>query len=718
MSIRSSASISRLVRVPVDLSTFSVNSMKFVSIQSIRTFEISAFHTERNEQNRRAAALEREQHVDHYLWPLSVVFHELGPIKRFDEESPRLFERSSSSSLRSIVLPSFRWSDRARARRLERQSKVRSFNRLWHRTILMIKDFVSSPSIPVFCRSVISVSTIRSSPSWQIPSRSKRKATANSGNESNKVLTSGHRSEIFSKETKLERQQFPSSNRILVFSKKRIVAVKVSIDSKFLGVARQSNDSSNLFLLEWNPSIYRDEKSHRILVEISVRQNKRQRWTEIEIDSFFSFWRTNKDEKPRSSKTSASQRRSTFDGRQFSRIRWFCSSIGRAWFERVRWNDVSIDRANFLSGFRRHFVEFADLHYLIDFLSMSSETNEQWRRKLEFSSNDWFVSLSRSNRDLFLVVEQNSSTDVRALLDWLDVLLSLSSVDLSLSRFECSLSRRKLSNRCFWLFHQGPWYVGYLTEARFGFVFLWGTLIGDQWIPYDMQLYVGTIQVWSDEVRLVETKKIFVLCFQLLFFLVPLTLCLSSSSFYRFSELQSSYDVRESRFDFLVRLISVQIFFVYSLLFLAQWSFGATASYKFAWILSPFGVPLMVFSSFLYWKTKRLKIEDFRFHDCSSTKKRVLFSSADEQSPNKDSWSIVEKRINEWNPTFYFKFLFFSAKSTKESFIDARFCWTIRHFCLTWTLSSCRWSIGSMNICLPVSLLERMMVSRWSTIGR
>lgn len=130
MSIRSSASISRLVRVPVDLSTFSVNSMKFVSIQSIRTFEISAFHTERNEQNRRAAALEREQHVDHYLWPLSVVFHELGPIKRFDEESPRLFERSSSSSLRSIVLPSFRWSDRARARRLERQSKVRSFNRL------------------------------------------------------------------------------------------------------------------------------------------------------------------------------------------------------------------------------------------------------------------------------------------------------------------------------------------------------------------------------------------------------------------------------------------------------------------------------------------------------------------------------------------------------------------------------------------------------------
>jgi len=38
-----------------------------------------------------------------------------------------------------------------------------------------------------------------------------------------------------------------------------------------------------------------------------------------------------------------------------------------------------------------------------------------------------------------------------------------------------------------------------------------------------------------------------------------------------------------------------------------------TASYKYAWILSPFGLILSLFSLGLYVQTKRLTLEHFRF---------------------------------------------------------------------------------------------------------
>jgi hypothetical protein len=37
-----------------------------------------------------------------------------------------------------------------------------------------------------------------------------------------------------------------------------------------------------------------------------------------------------------------------------------------------------------------------------------------------------------------------------------------------------------------------------------------------------------------------------------------------------------------------------------------------TASYKLAWIISPFGLILAIFSIFLFIKSQRLRIEDFK----------------------------------------------------------------------------------------------------------
>lgn len=41
------------------------------------------------------------------------------------------------------------------------------------------------------------------------------------------------------------------------------------------------------------------------------------------------------------------------------------------------------------------------------------------------------------------------------------------------------------------------------------------------------------------------------------------------------------------------------------------WSYITTASYKFAWFLSPFGWSLALISIYLQWKTTRLETNDF-----------------------------------------------------------------------------------------------------------
>ncbi|CAF0901873.1 unnamed protein product [Adineta ricciae] len=139
----------------------------------------------------------------------------------------------------------------------------------------------------------------------------------------------------------------------------------------------------------------------------------------------------------------------------------------------------------------------------------------------------------------------------------------------------------------------GPWYFGYLTHGYFGAVFLWGTVIHGIYLPPDMQTFMGTIQI--------------------VLFLIPLTLSLSSSCYYRYQQLQSSVNLAESRCDRSMRIFTVYILFIYSILFVLFWAYITTASYKLAFILSPFGLTLGILSLLLYIKSQRLKLSDFRF---------------------------------------------------------------------------------------------------------
>ncbi|CAF4268771.1 unnamed protein product [Rotaria socialis] len=144
----------------------------------------------------------------------------------------------------------------------------------------------------------------------------------------------------------------------------------------------------------------------------------------------------------------------------------------------------------------------------------------------------------------------------------------------------------------------GPWYIGYLTDGHIGAVFLWGTIMRGMYLPPDMQTFMGTIQ--------------------LLLFLFPLTSCLCSSCYYRYVQLQSSIHLTESNCHRAFRIYTVYLIFIYTVVFVLFWSFMSTASYKLAWIISPFGVALAAFSSFLFLKSKRLKIEDFKFQSITN----------------------------------------------------------------------------------------------------
>ena len=62
-----------------------------------------------------------------------------------------------------------------------------------------------------------------------------------------------------------------------------------------------------------------------------------------------------------------------------------------------------------------------------------------------------------------------------------------------------------------------------------------------------------------------------------------------------------------------MRIFTVYILSIYSILFVLFWAYVTTASYKLAFILSPFGLTLGILSSLLYIKSQRLKLSDFRF---------------------------------------------------------------------------------------------------------
>ncbi|UJR30002.1 hypothetical protein I4U23_017548 [Adineta vaga] len=156
----------------------------------------------------------------------------------------------------------------------------------------------------------------------------------------------------------------------------------------------------------------------------------------------------------------------------------------------------------------------------------------------------------------------------------------------------CSVDLIFYSLVSFSIYHLiGPWYIGYLTKDDIGSVFLWGILVQKHYLPTDTQIQTGFVQ----------------LCF----FLFPLTNCLSFLCYYRYKQLQSNTNRIKLYFSRCWRILTVYILFLYTISFLTFWSFVITASYKFAWILSPFGLILIALTILLYIQVHRLKFEDF-----------------------------------------------------------------------------------------------------------
>ncbi|CAF0716595.1 unnamed protein product [Adineta steineri] len=165
----------------------------------------------------------------------------------------------------------------------------------------------------------------------------------------------------------------------------------------------------------------------------------------------------------------------------------------------------------------------------------------------------------------------------------------------------CSVDFLYYSLLAFALFHFiGPWYIGFLTKDYFGATFIWGTLIQGTYLPPDGQLVAGN--------------------FQLYFFLFPFTYCLSSSCYYHYKQIQSNNNnQRKSHFSRYFRISIVYILFIYILLYVLFWSYVMTGSFKLGFILSPFGLLLIIFVIVLYIKTQRLQLKDFKLLSLNKT---------------------------------------------------------------------------------------------------
>lgn len=77
----------------------------------------------------------------------------------------------------------------------------------------------------------------------------------------------------FGKRKNKQNSSYSCQLRIVIFSKNPITEVRISIDSKDLGVAIQSIDNPNLYVLPWNSTVYNDGVLHDLSVKIHDNQN-------------------------------------------------------------------------------------------------------------------------------------------------------------------------------------------------------------------------------------------------------------------------------------------------------------------------------------------------------------------------------------------------------------------------------------------------------------
>ncbi|CAF1094303.1 unnamed protein product [Adineta ricciae] len=189
----------------------------------------------------------------------------------------------------------------------------------------------------------------------------------------------------------------------------------------------------------------------------------------------------------------------------------------------------------------------------------------------------------------------------------------------------CSVDLIYFSLLAFVIYHFiGPWYIGYLTQDHIGAVFLWGILIKRTYLPPDIQVLSGN--------------------FQLYFIVFPYTHCLSSLCYYRYKQLESSTNLIKFYFSRCGRIFTIYILFVYTISFLMFWSFVMTASYRFGWILSPFGLILIAFAIFLYLHAHRLKCGDFKLLTSQSSTEIMNSNNSKVQMQIGEQQSVLKSR--------------------------------------------------------------------------
>ncbi|CAF0907568.1 unnamed protein product [Didymodactylos carnosus] len=304
--------------------------------------------------------------------------------------------------------------------------------------------------------------------------------------------------------------------RILIFAKHQIIDVRVLIDSKFIGQAKSSIDNPNLFILQWNTSLY-DQGIHEMIVEIKDNQNNVETLTE-----------------------------------EFT----LTTSTITAW---TRSKLVLL----------ADWPTFGIIVLLLSLCAYIAVLVWSRYRARRMPSKEYSIRpCCPSCFSLWNGVRQR--------------MMLLSSVNMMY------YSLLGLA-----VYHFiGPWYIGYLTQGYFGAVFCWGTVIHGIYLRPDMQLYTGTIGLYL--------------------FLFPLTFSLASSVYYRYTHLHTSTNMTQTRLQKSYRILTVYGIFGYAILFVLMWSFVTTASYSLGWILSPFGLSLVTFSLFLFYKSNKLELNQFQ----------------------------------------------------------------------------------------------------------
>ncbi|CAF0755501.1 unnamed protein product [Didymodactylos carnosus] len=321
------------------------------------------------------------------------------------------------------------------------------------------------------------------------------------------VITNPKRAKYKTPRESLYRLKQSTHIRILIFSKHQINNVRVSIDSKFIGYAVNSINNLNLFILQWNTSLY-EQGTHIMHVQIQDYQNNTEELMEE-----------------------------------------FALSISSV----IAWNRSKLILLVHWSTFGIILLVLSLCAYITTLVCFRYRAT----RMLNCCPNCCSLWNSFHKRMMLLC-----SVDV----------IYYPLLGLAIYYFI------------------GPWYIGYFTKDYFGAAFLWGTVIHGIYLYPDTQPFMGTVQLYM--------------------FVFPLTFALACSVYYRYIDLQTNVYRTRTRLQKICRILTYVIF-GYAVFFIFMISLIFTLSYNLGWILSPFGLFLIIFTVFLFYKTNKLELNQF-----------------------------------------------------------------------------------------------------------